>query len=448
MGVKALSSKLLWPKFDLYLLITLCFGAIALIAGWFIANLPTAYYTPETLIVSLIGLAGVMTLWRYPEMGLGLYLYNGVFKTASVFGDPNSIVPTIFILSLTVIPLFLRDPIKITKKSKPDSILILIIIFNLFILFSAFGMSGFTDKAMRLGFFTTASFTMAGLIARDANRLLRAFRYFALLCIVTAVMSMATFVLGDANQIRSVTLFGANDVIYGRAIGLGIVMMLGLLLYDKTLSQSWRRLFLLMLPLAFINLILSTSRGGTVGLIVAGAFILFMNRAHLSRWVWAGIALIWPLYYFVFSLWGRQVQDLGGFSVLFGQSSLDMSTMGRILSYQNAISQFITSPLFGVGTKPNSSYPHNIFLEVASELGMLGLSIFLLLLWQLFLNTRKSLDTSSKETHYIVANLIAIGLIYSMTISQFSGNLQHQRELWMFIALSWGILISKKASST
>jgi O-antigen ligase len=424
-------------------------GGIAIITGWYIAHLPTRYYSQETLFLSIIGIAGVITLWRYPEMGLGLYLYNGVFKTASVFGDPNSIIPTIFILSLTVIPLFLREPIKIKKKSKPDRILIFIIIFNLLILLSAFGISGFTDKAMRLAFFTAASFMIAALIARDPNRLLRAFRDLAFLSIVTAVMSMATFILGAPNQIRSVTLFGANDVIYGRAIGLGIVMMLGLLLYDKTLPPSWRRLFLLMLPVSFINLILSTSRGGTVGLIVTGAFILFINRDHLPRWVSGAIALIWPIYYFVFSLWGNQVQDLGGFSLLFGQSSLDMSTMGRITMYQNAIYEFITHPLFGIGTQSNSRYPHNIFLEVASELGILGLSIFLLLLWQVFLKTRRLLDVSKDKSHYIVAHLIAIGLIYSMTIVQFSGNLQHQRALWMFIALSWGVkVISKRVPTT
>lgn len=449
MAVQALTSKLLSRKFYLYLLITACFGGIALIVGWFIPNLPTAYYTKETLTLTVIGIAGVITLLRYPEMGMGLYLYNGIFKTASLFGYLNSTIPTIFILSLTVIGLILREPIKINKKSKPDSILIFIIIFNLLILLSASGISGLTDKAMRLAFFTAASFTMAALIARDPNRLLRAFRCLAFLSIVTAVMSMATFVLEDVNWVRSVTLFEANDVIYGRAMGLGIVMMVGLLLYDKTLPQSWRRLFLLMLPVTFINLILSTSRGGVVGLAVVGAFILFMNRDHLPRWVWGGITLSGPISYFVFSRWGNQVRDLSGFFVLFGLSSLDMSTIGRILMYQNAISQFMTHPLFGIGTQANDIYPHNIFLEVASELGILGLSIFLLLLWQVFRKTRKLLEISTKESHYIVANLIAIGLIYSMTISQFSGNLQHQRALWMFIALSWAVkVISKRVPST
>jgi O-antigen ligase len=67
-----------------------------------------------------------------------------------------------------------------------------------------------------------------------------------------------------------------------------------------------------------------------------------------------------------------------------GISLADASALERKNAYREAVDMFLKSPIFGQGynSYPQITgiiYPHNIFLEVASELGLFGIS--LLLIW-------------------------------------------------------------------
>lgn len=414
--------------------------------GLVLIGLLRSYPNPErvtqTFALSAIGILGLLVFWFIPELGIGLYLFNGIFKTAAIFGDPDSIVPTLFVLGLTIGVLFVKF-FAIRRAIRIDLLLAPLLALNFLIISSALatGIPGALEKALRLGFFTGMSFILAYLITLSPKHLLLAFRYAALLSTVTAVMSIVAFV-STTTGVRSVTLFASNDVIFGRTLALGILISIGLFLYDQTLSLGWRWFLAASLPIALVSLVLSTSRGATVGLVGAVAFGLLIHRRRPPLWIFGVIGAGALAYLYVTEMWGSRVIDLSNFSFFTGQGQLDMSTRQRLVMYENAYRNYIANPLLGIGTQSNASYPHNIFLEVASELGTVGLSLFLLLGWQIYTKVRRLLQQQHNAILHIVAQLTAISLVYSLIIAQFSGNLQHQRPLWLFVAVIWALPIS------
>ncbi len=401
---------------------------------------PNTTEITQTFVLSTIGTIGLLIFLYLPELGIGLYLFNGIFKTAAVFGAPDSIVPTLFILVLTIGIL----AIKSSRASRPplriDLMLMLLVALNLLIIGSALASAipGAMEKALRLAFFVTMSNILAYLITISPGQLLRAFRYTALLSAITAVMSIITFVLSTGG-VRSVTLFAANDVIFGRTLALGILMSFGLFLYDHTLSAGWRRVLAISLPIALVSLILSTSRGATVGLLGAGLFAVLIHRRRPPLWIFGVIGVSVLAYLYVTATWGSRVIDLTNFSIFTGQGQLDLSTRQRLVMYQNAVNDYLTHPWLGIGTQSNSDYPHNLFLEVAAELGTVGLLLLLLFAKQIYAKLRRLLQQPRDAISYIVTQITAIGLVYALIIAQFSGNLQHQRPLWLFAALVWAL---------
>ncbi|MBX3010676.1 MAG: O-antigen ligase family protein [Caldilineaceae bacterium] len=395
----------------------------------------------KMLALSALGILGVLLFLYLPEIGVGLYLFNGIFKTADIFGDAESIIPTLFILGLTIGILAVRTPATTRISLRMDPLLGLLLGFNGLVFLSALftGMPGALEKSLRLTFFTSMSLLMAQLILQSPQLLLQAFRYTALLAVITAVMSVATFMLDSGGSLRSVTLFAANDVVFGRTLATGILMSFGLFLYDQTLPKIWRWFLLLSLPITLMSLILSTSRGATVGLIGTLLFALFLHRRRPPLWVFGVIGFGVLAYFYITTTWGDRVIDLVNFSFYNYATGLDLSTQLRVNMYIDAIQRYLTHPLFGIGTQPNGRYPHNIFLEVASELGTVGLLLFLGLAWQIWNKMRLLLRQPADSVSYILAQITAIGLVYSLIIAQFSGNFQHQRSLWLFLAIAWAL---------
>lgn len=434
-------NRMIEARFAFFVAAVVALGQLGLILYGVWSSYPNVDRVTQTLTLGALGSLGLLMFLYIPEVGIGLYLFNGIFKTADVFGDPNSIVPTLFILALTIGILAIKEPLVIKQKVKIDPILALLAAFNLLLLVSAFatGIPGALEKALRLSFFTVMSLVMALLIVRSPKQVLRAFRFMALLSAFTAAMSISAFVLEQASGVRSVTLFSSNDVIFGRTLAMGILMSFVLFLYDHTLSKVWRWFLMITLPLTLVSLILSTSRGATVGLVGAAIFALLIHRKRPPLWIFGIIGVSTLVYFYVTTIWGSSVVDLSNFSILTGQGTLDLSTRLRLVMYENAYRNYLANPLLGIGTQSNANYPHNIFLEVASELGTLGLGIFLALAWLLYTKLRNLLKKPTDSVFYIVVQIVTIGVVYSLIIAQFSGNLQHQRSLWLFVALAWAL---------
>lgn len=109
-------------------------------------------------------------------------------------------------------------------------------------------------------------------------------------------------------------------------------------------------------------------------------------------------------------------------------SSLLNSSDIRAMLYTKAVEQFFTNPLFGVGLLNyaenycEGTFPHSTLLQIAAELGLVGLLFASLTLW--FLVPRTIAKVRNAEDDEVRGGLILIAiLICSLIVDQLYGNL-------------------------
>ncbi|WP_310501316.1 O-antigen ligase family protein [Paenibacillus qinlingensis] len=140
--------------------------------------------------------------------------------------------------------------------------------------------------------------------------------------------------------------------------------------------------------------IATQSRGPLLALLVANLLVLIYvlykkyknNQLRISNSFKIGAMLLIIVVGFVTMHFRDQVQDaIGGsrFTVLVNQNQLagDANFLGRKYLQANALNKFMDNPFFGTGLGGDSLmgrfyYPHNIVLEIASELGLVGITLW------------------------------------------------------------------------
>jgi len=124
------------------------------------------------------------------------------------------------------------------------------------------------------------------------------------------------------------------------------------------------------------------------------------------------------------------VHDLSGLSLS------DRGAMERVGYANEAMAMFLSNPLYGIGTGGFGFWPHNIFLEIASELGLVGLILigyYTFILFKIWYFAFKIKITNSFLS-YIKFALVFV--VYAFLNSLSSGNLGSNEYVW----LSGGIL--------
>lgn len=121
------------------------------------------------------------------------------------------------------------------------------------------------------------------------------------------------------------------------------------------------------------------------------------------------------------------------------------SVAQRIKAYEAAFKDYIGNPILGVGMGNSIrgiSFPHNIILEVAAELGTFGLLVFLLLC---YLTVRKALifikDQNNGESRTLMKTSLVL-FVYSLGVLMFSERLV--TAIWFFVPMGIISFLSKQ----
>jgi O-antigen ligase len=152
--------------------------------------------------------------------------------------------------------------------------------------------------------------------------------------------------------------------------------------------------------------ILSQSRGGELALIAAAVFILFIGiqavRAvmRLGIFVVLGVIAVALTGHLPSSLTDKAFAFLGLTNIsLAAPSPQDYSTAERLAHWIAGINMFIANPILGVGigNYPDAYLPfhvtifvdplghaHNYYINVAAEMGLIGLTVYLLFVLAIF----------------------------------------------------------------
>jgi O-antigen ligase len=218
------------------------------------------------------------------------------------------------------------------------------------------------------------------------------------------------------------------------------------------------------IALAVLALLFSGSRGVWVSGLVPFCLLLFpslhkkikINGGLFSTYLklFAQIFLIFLLAFPVSSFIVSQTYETGTDGALAfkrAKSIADMeelSVKSRLGIWQASFSSIIKHPLLGVGI---GNYPvvlneeisaakrgasaHNLYLDIASEMGLLGLILLLLVFWQIL---KKSL---LKPKHYNI--IFAFFFTWILTYNLFDVVLLNDKVLLLFM-VALGVLYSKK----
>jgi O-antigen ligase len=129
-----------------------------------------------------------------------------------------------------------------------------------------------------------------------------------------------------------------------------------------------------------------------------------------------------------------------------------VDTGARLQFWQRAVGIFRLSPVIGVGTGGYSyhawgldirSYPHNLFLEIACELGILGIASFLAFL---FAGIRVAGRISPGSTGVNRQNFPAIWgisiFIFALLNSMVSGDIFSNSLLWLSSGFMWATYVT------
>jgi len=204
--------------------------------------------------------------------------------------------------------------------------------------------------------------------------------------------------------------------------------------------------FLLGLAIS-VAIIPTLSRGGILAATVVFFCILYKERKNRTL-IWTaalGLMFFSGVFYYKFGF---------GFEFIFDRiSNLDRSILQRYRILKGGLAMFLDNPVLGVGvgnfvnysmqythiTIPR--YAHNMFLHVAGELGIPGLTLFTGVLGYCMLSLNRAqkiaLQLKDKKLHY-TASAIQLTLI-GFTISGMFLSKQFDKIMWLNMGMSVSI---------
>ncbi len=213
------------------------------------------------------------------------------------------------------------------------------------------------------------------------------------------------------------------------------------------------KLFFMTLFLVQVSgVVLSGGRGGA-GVAIVGLFCVLLNKFHFQRVIKIITSIIASLFIITLSLffYFQEYSDrvIEGFARIFSivnEGGIDFTqTSNRDLVYAETINLILKDPIFGVGIfgyliKTDGGYPHNFFLEILLQGGIL-----FLIMWSIFFLffLIKLVKLIKEEKHkYLLATFI-----YSFVLLMFSGTYLLEPFFWFnlsYVLVSTSKLNRKK----
>ena len=239
------------------------------------------------------------------------------------------------------------------------------------------------------------------------------------------------------------------------AMYLAPVMFLTLPIVEKLRSRIKKSIFLLVYILPILALNFTGSRGGIIAFVIGLLVYLnyrFINlqKAESRRPFYAGLftslfVLINMLYLFYSIRIASLVSDSDKFRVEIYRHSLQLLKNNYfcgigLANFQNKLAALSSlTPAFRESGLPYALHPHNLFLAVWLNLGLLGIAVFLWLLVSFF-KAVFSIDGPMRAV--LVAAMIAILVHGLFDTTYFKNDLS--AILWLIFALTFILLKIEK----
>lgn len=410
--------------------------------------------------LAMVGLVGVgLTAYliiHFPEWFLVAAMFAPQWKTMPVLDRLNSVVDlTIVMLACLALGLAWQIFTRRTRTRVPGlgqslsgqwstilAYLVFVAILTLSYLYTNAPYYGASKLTRVLVIGTIYLIAPLFLIVTEADfrHFARIFAVFSGLTAIQLIVNLE-FKNADFTQNGDITRIGA-----GWLLSMGALLVFFYPLWTSRLARAASNYVLM--PLLVIGLVASAARGPIVALLVAG--LLGMCVALLQGRVRASSAALLVFFIFaggVIAYYVLRQADIDKYTAkateleelaVNGQSS--GSAGKRLGFYRTTLEAIPDHLLFGTGIgswatfyygSDQRNYPHNVFLEITFEEGLLGVAAYLALL---FIVARMSARMVAASNYHFLA--LGLLILFCVLASQFSGDLDDNRLLWVWIGMS------------
>jgi len=406
------------------------------------------------LIVSLIKFIDIF--FKYPEIYFALFLTAGVYKAdARLYLISRYLDLTIFFEILTILSVYHNILLKKIKLFLPPKqifmpYLLLIFLAILSLLYTPSPLYG-SEKLFRFLFITSVSFIFPLLIFKDKDSYVR---FLIVLIMLTLIMGFDIITGGlKPGEFSFYGALGANYLAVGRISGIAVLSIITLIFVLKKKSLKIFLFLIILVPI--FNILIAGGRGPLLSLAIS-ILILFMylvlhsfkllRRDIMVKKNYLNIILVMFLLIFISFLLIIFCKDFL-VSTFYRLSLLEnlegRSIETRISMYRTALISIYNFPqnMIGVGIGGFSYiynrsdmriYPHNIFLEILSELGILGMFLFTFIILFSLRVVSSNIKGANNVNYYLNLGVL-LNFIFMFLNSQFSGDINDNRLLFTFL---------------
>lgn len=406
----------------------------------------------------------------YPQIFFTLFVSGGVFKADPRLSTLNSAMDlTLFFGILTIIgTIYQLLTGKLRLFFPPRQILIPYVLLLMWMVFSLAytpaPVYGF-NKCLRFIFITSPAFLLPVVLFRD----LKSFSRFFLVFIVLSLLMTSSILFEGVNsrELEFHSPLGSNYLTFGRVNGVSIIALF--IIFFASAKSKFRKLISAALSLFFFfGILISGGRtpviGFAVSILSAGVYFIKDTVASITK---AKVKVLFFIIIFIILLIFVAFYFQEYFTTFFWRmTSLVEDTSQSALIRKDMFNKavYIISDsgkrLMGLGIGGFSDfylgfdekqgwYPHNIFLEIGSELGIFALLIFLFLTLQIIRIALKNIKMANIANAPNVS-LLCVALfacfVFMLVNTMASGDLNQNRLLFTFMGAicASGSLIDKK----
>lgn len=220
-----------------------------------------------------------------------------------------------------------------------------------------------------------------------------------------------------------------------------INIMIVLLLYVEREIKAISVILILVLNLSTV--IIASSKGPIVSLIVALILLLPYLKKKINLKIVTSSILTSCIVYFII----LRTQFISNLEVLisrFENTSDDASTEERLDLYNIALDTFQENPLFGGGISCfiEGTYPHNVFLEILAENGLIAGLLFLILVCFII---KKYYEYILKANYIHFINVITLTIVVMSLINlMYSWSYVDNKFLYLGLGMLWNSQLVRK----
>ena len=237
----------------------------------------------------------------------------------------------------------------------------------------------------------------------------------------------------------------AGAISLGRSSADGAMIAIGVILIAR---RVWQRLAALaVMPLALLAMLAAGSRGPTVAF-VAGLFVLMTLSATTGRaqkqLLLVGGVLVLAAFILPLVVPGSAISR--ALSAILGTAG-GRSSNGRTELWTLALNAFASHVWLGIGTGGfaalnSEMYPHDLFLEIGAEVGLIGLIALTTMLAAMVASMRSAWRAAGSSDRLVLALLAAL-FTSTFLNALVSGQISDNAELWLWGGIAIGINASR-----